>query len=126
MRKVSYMKEKKVPTKKPSATPSNAMRRSLTVPFYDAASTAAEVFNERAGSGGSNNAAAEFVNLLATNAVDIDQALIAGFDYNELEGGVDDHGSEDEVEEVDEGTYQQSQGKKAWDRRTTQSWKTKS
>ncbi|KAE8792686.1 Lactation elevated protein 1 [Hordeum vulgare] len=50
-------------------------------------------------SGGSNNVAAEFVKLLATNAVEIDQAPIAGFDYNELEGSVDDHGGEDEVEE---------------------------
>ncbi|KAE8772741.1 putative galacturonosyltransferase 14 [Hordeum vulgare] len=59
----------------------------------------------------SSSAAANFVNLLDTNAVDIDQAPIAGFDYNELEGGVDDHGGEDEVKEVDEGTYQQSQAK---------------
>ena len=45
--------------------------------------------------------------MLATNAVDIDQAPIGGFDYNELKGGIDDHGGEDEVEEMDEGTYQQ-------------------
>ncbi|KAE8813517.1 galacturonosyltransferase 14 [Hordeum vulgare] len=112
MSKVSGVKRKKVPTKKSSATPSSLTRRSPTVPFNDAASTEGEVFVERAKSGGSNNAAGEFVNLLATNAVNIDQAPIAGFDYNELEVGVDDHGGEYEVEEVDEGTYQQSQGKK--------------
>ena len=57
-----------------------------------------------------NNATAEFVNLLDTNAVDIDQAPFAAFDYNETEGGVDDHGGE-EVEEIDEGAYEQSQTK---------------
>ncbi|XP_044947533.1 uncharacterized protein LOC123396757 [Hordeum vulgare subsp. vulgare] len=67
------------------------------------ASTASEVFDEMAGSGGLNNVAVEFVNLLKTNAVDIDQAPIAGFDYNELEGGVDDHDGEDEVEKKKDG-----------------------
>ncbi|KAE8777543.1 galacturonosyltransferase 14 [Hordeum vulgare] len=112
MNKMSGVKRKKVPTKKPSATPSAPTRRSLAVPSYDAASTAREVFDETYGSHGSNNATAEFVHLLATNAVDIDQAPIGSFDYNELEGDVDDHGGENEVEEIDEGTYQQSQGKK--------------
>ncbi|KAE8779321.1 galacturonosyltransferase 14 [Hordeum vulgare] len=112
MNKVLGVKRKKLPTKKPSATPSAPARRSLTVPSYDAASTVGEVFDETFGSCGSNNATAEFVHLLATNAVDIDQAPIGGFDYNELEGGIDDHGGEDEVDEIDEGMYQQSQGKK--------------
>ncbi|KAE8795376.1 glutathione s-transferase t3-like [Hordeum vulgare] len=108
MSKVSGMKRKKVPTKKPSATPSALTRRSPTVTFYGAASTTRDVFDQTVGSGGSNNAAAELVHLLATNAIDIDQARIAGSDYSELEGGVDDHGGEDEVKEVDAGTYQQS------------------
>ncbi|KAE8774299.1 hypothetical protein D1007_53324 [Hordeum vulgare] len=73
MRKVLGVKRKKVPMKKPSATPSGPARRSLTVPFYGAASIAGEVFDERDENGGSNNAAAEFMNLLATNIVDIDQ-----------------------------------------------------
>ncbi|KAE8793849.1 Lactation elevated protein 1 [Hordeum vulgare] len=113
MSKVSGMKRKKVPTKRPvpSSTPSAPARCSPTMPFNGVASTTGEVFNEMAGSGGSNNVAAEFVNLLDTNAVDIDQAPIAGFDYNEMEGGVDDHGGEYEVEEVDEGVYQQAQAK---------------
>ncbi|KAE8795649.1 putative galacturonosyltransferase 14 [Hordeum vulgare] len=111
MNKVSDVKRKKVPTKKPSATPSAPARRILTVPSYDATTTTDEVFDETSGSCGSNDAAAEFVHLLATNAVDIDQAPIGGFDYNELEGGVDDHSGEDEVEEIDEGAYQQSQVK---------------
>ncbi|KAE8778075.1 hypothetical protein D1007_49053 [Hordeum vulgare] len=99
MGKVSGVKRKKVPTNKPSSTPSAPARRSSTVPSYGAASTTREVFNERTGSGGLNNVVAEFMNLLATNAVDIDQASIVGFEYNELEGGVDGHGGEDEVEE---------------------------
>ncbi|KAE8770563.1 putative galacturonosyltransferase 14 [Hordeum vulgare] len=89
------------------------MRCSPMMPFNGAASIAGEVFDEMAGSGGSNNAAAEFVNLLDTNTVDIGQAFFADFDYNETEGGVDDHGGEDEVEEVDEGVYQQAHTKKA-------------
>ena len=63
------------------------------------------------------------MHLLDDNTVDIDQAPIGDCDYNELEGGVDDHSGEDEVEEIDDGTYQQSQEKKAWDQRTTRSWK---
>ncbi|KAE8787939.1 ALA-interacting subunit 1 [Hordeum vulgare] len=100
MSKVSGMKRKKVTTKKPSSTPSAPARRSSMVPFYGAASTAGEVFDERVESGGSNNHAAKFMNLLVTKAVDIDQAPIAGFDYNELKGGIDDHGGEDVVEEL--------------------------
>ncbi|KAE8799300.1 hypothetical protein D1007_25431 [Hordeum vulgare] len=107
MSKVLGVKRKKVPTKKPSSTPSAPARRSLTVAFHDAASTAGEVFDERGESGASNNVAVEFVNLLATNVVGIDQSPIAGFHYNELEGGMDGHGGEDEVKEVDEGTYQE-------------------
>ncbi|KAE8811474.1 Lactation elevated protein 1 [Hordeum vulgare] len=49
MSKVSGVKRKKVPTTEPSATPSAPSRRSPTVPFYGAASTAREVFDERAG-----------------------------------------------------------------------------
>ncbi|KAE8815673.1 Lactation elevated protein 1 [Hordeum vulgare] len=92
MSKVSGVKWKKVPTKKPLVTSSAPAIRSPTTPFYGAASTIGKVSDERAGSGISNNATAEFVNLLATNVVDIDQAPIAGFNYDELEGGVDDHG----------------------------------
>ncbi|KAE8789220.1 galacturonosyltransferase 14 [Hordeum vulgare] len=106
MSKVSGVKRKKVTTKRPSSTPSAPARCSPTVPFYNAASTAGEVFDERVGNGGLNNAAAEFVNLLDINTVNADQAPVTSFDYNKLEGGVDDHGGEDEVEEVDEGTYQ--------------------
>jgi hypothetical protein len=49
---------------------------------------------------------------LDTNTVDIDQAPNADFDYNEMDGGVDGHGGEDEVEEIDEGVYAQAQVKK--------------
>ena len=66
------------------------------------------------------------MNLLDANAVDIDRAPFADFDYNEMEGGVDDHSGEEEVEEINEGAYEKSQAKKARDRRTTQSSKIKS
>ncbi|KAE8807112.1 putative galacturonosyltransferase 14 [Hordeum vulgare] len=70
------------------------------MPFKGIASTASDVFNEMAGS---NDATAEFVNLLDTNTVDIDQALIGDFNCNEVDGGVDGQSSEDEVEEIHEG-----------------------
>ncbi|KAE8819641.1 galacturonosyltransferase 14 [Hordeum vulgare] len=76
------------------------------------ASTAGEVFDEMTETGGSNNVAAEFVNLLDTNAVDNDQAPFNDFDYNEMVSGVDDHDGEDEVEEVDEGCMSKRKGKK--------------
>ncbi|KAE8813747.1 Lactation elevated protein 1 [Hordeum vulgare] len=47
---------------------------------------------------GSNDATTEFVNLLDTNTVDSDQAPIGDFKYNEMDGGVDGHGGEDECE----------------------------
>ncbi|KAE8773560.1 putative galacturonosyltransferase 14 [Hordeum vulgare] len=80
--------------------------------FNDAASTTGEVFDEMNGSG-SNNATVNFVNVLDTNTVDIDQASFADFDYNEMDAGVDDHGGEHEVEELHEGVYEQEQPKKA-------------
>ena len=51
------------------------------------------------------------MNLLDTNAVDIDQAPFASFDYNETEGGVDDHGCADELEEIEAEAFEQSQAK---------------
>ena len=62
-------------------------------------------------SGGSNNVTAEFVNLLENNVVDIDEAPFTAFEYNEMEGGMDDHGGEEELEEIDEMAYEQSQAK---------------
>ncbi|KAE8785358.1 putative galacturonosyltransferase 14 [Hordeum vulgare] len=79
------------------------------IPFNDVASTANEVFNKMVGS---NDATAEFVNFLDTNNVDIDQAPICDFNYNEMDGGVDSHGGEDEVEDIDEVVYDQAQAKK--------------
>ncbi|KAE8774325.1 Lactation elevated protein 1 [Hordeum vulgare] len=49
MSKVWGVKRKKVPTKKPSSAQSAPARHSPTVPFYGAASTAGEVFDERVG-----------------------------------------------------------------------------
>nr|XP_045089502.1 uncharacterized protein LOC123497228 [Aegilops tauschii subsp. strangulata] len=114
--KVSGVKRKRIPaTKKsaPSFTPSAPARGSPAMPLNGAAFTASEVFDEMAGIGGSNNATTEFVNLLDTNAVDIDQAPFAAFDYNEMEGGVDDHSDEEELEEIDEGEYEQAQARKS-------------
>ncbi|KAE8775124.1 Lactation elevated protein 1 [Hordeum vulgare] len=77
--------------------------------FNNIASTASEVFDEMVGS---NDVYTEFVNLLVSNTVDIDQALMGDFNYNEIDGGVDGHGGEEEVEEIDEEVYDQVQAKK--------------
>ncbi|KAE8768388.1 hypothetical protein D1007_60127 [Hordeum vulgare] len=61
--------------------------------------------------GGSNNPTSEFMNLLDTNAVDIDQAPFAAFDYNETEDGVDDHGCEDDLAKIEAEAYGKSQSK---------------
>ncbi|KAE8810712.1 Lactation elevated protein 1 [Hordeum vulgare] len=60
---------------------------------------------------GSNNATNEFMNMLDTNAVDIDQASFKPFNYNETNGGVDDHGDADELEEIEAEAFEQSQAK---------------
>ena len=62
-------------------------------------------------SGGSNNATTEFVNLLDTNAVDIDQAPFEPFNYNEMEGGVGDHGCADDLAEIEAEAFENSQAK---------------
>ncbi|KAE8768228.1 Lactation elevated protein 1 [Hordeum vulgare] len=49
--------------------------------------------------------------MLDTNAVDIDQASFELFNYNETEGGVDDHGVADELEEIEAEAFEQSQEK---------------
>ena len=49
------------------------------------------------------------MNLLDTNAVDIDEAPFAAFEYNETKGGMDDHGREEELEEIEREAYEQSQ-----------------
>ncbi|KAE8770340.1 Lactation elevated protein 1 [Hordeum vulgare] len=81
------------------------------MPLNNSAPPAAEVFDEMAGSGGSNNATNEFMNMLDTNAVDIDQASFEPFNYNETNGGVDDHGAADELEEIEAEAFEQSQAK---------------
>ena len=50
------------------------------------------------------------MNLLDANAVDIDQAPFA-FEYYEPEGGVDGHGCEDELAEIEAEAFEQSQSK---------------
>ncbi|XBJ09668.1 hypothetical protein VPH35_014702 [Triticum aestivum] len=82
------------------------------MPFNGAAPPASELVTcYRLLCDGSNNATTEFVNLLDTNAVDIDQAPFEPFDYNETEGGVDDHGCADELEEIEAEAFEQSQAK---------------
>ena len=49
--------------------------------------------------------------MLDTNAVDIDQTPFAAFEYNETKGGVDDHGCEDELAEIEAEAFEQSQSK---------------
>ncbi|KAE8789960.1 putative galacturonosyltransferase 14 [Hordeum vulgare] len=107
-------KRKRIPTtNKPPPLSSHSIpeRDAPAMPFTGAAPPASEVFNKMAGSGGSNNPTSEFVNLLDTNVVDIDQAPFAAFDYNEMEGGVDDHGSEDDLADIEAESYEQSQSK---------------
>ncbi|KAE8779963.1 putative galacturonosyltransferase 14 [Hordeum vulgare] len=60
---------------------------------------------------GSNNATNEFMNMLDTNAVDIDQASFEPFNYNETDDGVDDHGVADELEEIEAEAFEQSQAR---------------
>ncbi|KAE8795309.1 Lactation elevated protein 1 [Hordeum vulgare] len=56
--------------------------------------------------GGSNNATTEFMNMLVT-----DQASFEPFNYNETDGGVDDHGAADELEYIEVEAFEQSQAK---------------
>ena len=51
------------------------------------------------------------MNLLDTNAVDIDQSPFKPFDYNETEGGVDDHGCADDSAEIEAEAFENSQAK---------------
>ena len=51
------------------------------------------------------------MNLLDTNAVDIDQAPFEPFDYNETDDSVDDHGCADELEEIEAESFEESQSK---------------
>ncbi|KAE8796718.1 putative galacturonosyltransferase 14 [Hordeum vulgare] len=113
--KAAGVKRRKFPTsRKPPASTSHSIPPqggAPAMPFNDAAPPASEVFDEMAGSGGSNNATTEFVNMLDTNAVDIDQAPSEPFDYNETDGGVDDHGCADGLEEIEAEAFEQSQAK---------------
>ncbi|KAE8782530.1 hypothetical protein D1007_44199 [Hordeum vulgare] len=101
--KVAGIKRKKIPaTNKPPPSSSHSIpeRDAPAMPFNGVVPPQA--------SGGSNNPTSEFVNLLDTNAVDIDQAPFAAFDYNKTEGGMDDHGCEDDLAEIEAEAYEQS------------------
>ncbi|KAE8821824.1 putative galacturonosyltransferase 14 [Hordeum vulgare] len=95
----------------PSSSHSIPERYAPAMPFNGVAPPASEVFDEMAGSGGSNDPTSEFVNLLDTNVLDINQALFAALDYNETKGGVDDHGCEDDLAKIEAEAYEQSQSK---------------
>ncbi|KAE8783180.1 Lactation elevated protein 1 [Hordeum vulgare] len=73
------------------------------MPFNDAAPPRA--------SGGSSNATTEFMNMLDTNAVGIDQASFEPFNYNEMDGDMDDHVVADELEEIEAEVFEHSQAK---------------
>ena len=61
---------------------------------------------------GLHDATADFVQILDDNTVDIDQAPIGDYGYNEMDGGVHGHGEEeDDVQEVDEGMLDEAQAK---------------
>ena len=67
---------------------------------------------ERNCSAGLHDATADFVQMLDDNTVDIDQAPIGDYNYNEMDGGMHGHGEEeDDVEEVDEGVFDEAQAK---------------
>ncbi|KAE8770660.1 putative galacturonosyltransferase 14 [Hordeum vulgare] len=113
--KAAGVKRRKVPaSRKPPYSTSGFFHPqggAPAMPFNDAAPPASEVFDEMTRSGCSNNATTEFVNMLDTNAADIDQASFEPFYYNETDGGVDDHGCADELEEIEAEAFEQSQAK---------------
>ncbi|KAE8767320.1 galacturonosyltransferase 14 [Hordeum vulgare] len=113
--KAAGVKRRKVPaSRKPPYSTSDFIPPqggAPTMPFNDVTPLTSEVFDGMAGSGGSKNATTEFMNMLDTNAVDIDQASFETFDYNETDIGVDDHGCADELEEIEAEAFEQSQAK---------------
>ncbi|KAE8808215.1 Lactation elevated protein 1 [Hordeum vulgare] len=77
------------------------------------ATAASSVFDEMVARDGSHNAIAEFVHLLEDNTIDIDQAPIGDYGYNESDGVVHDHSEEEDgVKEIDKAMYDQEQAKK--------------
>ncbi|KAE8786195.1 Lactation elevated protein 1 [Hordeum vulgare] len=88
------------------------------MPAGDNATVATNVFYEMGASG-----TAEFVHLLDDNTVDIEQAPINHYDYNELDGGVHDHGEEEDgVVKVDKAAFDQEQAKKEKILQESQKW----
>ncbi|KAE8794535.1 Lactation elevated protein 1 [Hordeum vulgare] len=61
---------------------------------------AANVFDEMGASDSLHDATIEFVHLLDDNTVDIDQAPIDDYGYNEMDGGVHGHGRWDVVKPI--------------------------
>ncbi|KAE8779033.1 putative galacturonosyltransferase 14 [Hordeum vulgare] len=77
------------------------------------ATATTNVFDEMGARGGLHSGTAEFVHLLDDNTIDIEQAPINYYGYNELDGGVHDHVEEDDgVMEVDKAAFDQEQAKK--------------
>ncbi|KAE8780845.1 putative galacturonosyltransferase 14 [Hordeum vulgare] len=69
------------------------------MPADDAAAAAPNVFDGMGESKGLHDATIECVHLLEDNTIDIDQASIGDYGYNEMDGGMHDHKEEeDEVE----------------------------
>ncbi|KAE8784913.1 putative galacturonosyltransferase 14 [Hordeum vulgare] len=67
------------------------------MPVDDYATTASNLFYEMGERHDLHNATAKFVNLLADNTIDIEQAPIGYYGYNKLDGGVRDYGEEDKA-----------------------------
>lgn len=78
--------------------------------MFNAAEQLFQILGPNIESAGLHDAAADFVQMLDDNTVHINQAPIGDYGYNELDGG---HGEEDDVEEVDEGVYDEAQAKHA-------------
>ncbi|KAE8804469.1 putative galacturonosyltransferase 14 [Hordeum vulgare] len=82
----------------------------MLVNYFVAA--ASNMFNEMGARDNLHDATVEFVHLLDDNTVDIDQAPIDDYGYNELDDGVHYHSQEEHgVEEVDNGVFDQEQAK---------------
>ncbi|KAE8787103.1 putative galacturonosyltransferase 14 [Hordeum vulgare] len=82
------------------------------MPVDGYATVVSNVFDKMGARDSLHDATDEFMHLLDDNAVDIDQALIGDYGYNELDGRVHDHGEEkDGVKEIGKAAFDQEQAK---------------
>ncbi|KAE8794637.1 putative galacturonosyltransferase 14 [Hordeum vulgare] len=117
MHKVTGVKRKKADSKGTSSTtphpPLIATPRAYPRTLVDHPATVVpEVFDEMGASTDVHDATVEFVHMLDNNDVNIDQASINDYGYNEMDDGVHGHSEEDNVvHEIGEGVFDQAQAK---------------